>query len=460
MGRRTGWTTALREVLARSAVGRAVAVAAVFCAASAGLPGTAAQAAGEADAPAYAFDESARAVTAADGTADAVRLEPGVTYRSALAGREKAYYRLELDDASNAYVSVTAVPRPGAALASGDGVKVAVQNADGNSCSYDTVTVGASTDPHPITAWGAREILAGKGLCQEAGTYFLVVERTETGTGAGQPWELELAPVSEPPVAGGGATSVPGVWDSATPAPLVAEPVDRPGGGGFSGATAVGQGVWRDRIVPGQTLYYKVPVDWGQQLYATVDLGSAGTGSGFVVPALDLTVYNPVRAEIAGTSIGYGGTQKSTSLPPLPPVRHVNRYAPTDPAQSLRFAGFHYLAVYLSAHVAERFGEGPYDVKLRVRIGGTAQAGPEYEGRSVPSGVFETGARSVRDASAGGTADGGGGGGAGGGGAMAAVAVGGIGTGSALLLVLGVWRVTARRRTAAQIRANAQNPTA
>ncbi|MFJ4690917.1 hypothetical protein [Streptomyces sp. NPDC088766] len=458
MGRRTGWTTALREVVARSALGRVVAVVAVCCVASAGLPGTVAQAAGAAEAPTYEFDRSARAVTAAEDTADAVRLEPGTTYRSALAGREKAYYRLELDDASNTYVSVTAVPRAGAALASGDGVKVSVQNADGSSCSYDTVTVGASRDPHPVTAWGAREILAGKGLCQEAGTYFLVVERTETSTGAGQPWELELAPVSEPPTAAGGATSVPEVWDSATPAPLVAEPVDRPGGGGFSGATAVGQGVWRDEIVPGQTLYYKVPVDWGQQLYATVDLGSAGTDSGFVVPALDLTVYNPVRAEIAGTSIGYGGTQKSTSLPPLPPVRHVNRYAPTDPAQSLRFAGFHYLAVYLSARVAERFGEGPYGVKLRVRIGGTAQAGPEYEGRPVPSGVFETGARSGQGVSAGGTADGGGG--AGGDGAMAAVAVGGIGTGSALLLVLGVWTVTARRRASAQIRANAQNPTA
>ncbi|MFJ9716036.1 hypothetical protein ACIRPQ_08870 [Streptomyces sp. NPDC101213] len=457
MGRRTGWTSALRETVVRSAVGRGVAVAVAFCVASAGLPGTVARAAGAADVPAYAFDRDARGVTAADGTADAVRLEPGTTYRSALGGSGKAYYRLELDDASNAYVSVTAVPRAGAALASGDGVKVSVRNADGSSCSFDTVTVGASRDPHPVTAWGAREILAGKGLCQEAGTYFLVVERTETGTGAGQPWELELAPVSEPPSAGGaGATGVPEVWDSATPAPLVADPVDRPGGGGFSGATAVGQGVWRDEIVPGQTLYYKVPVGWGQQLYAAVDLGSAGTGSGFVVPALDLTAYNPVRAEVAGASIGYGGTRKSASLPPLPPVRHANRYAPTDPARSLRFAGFHYLAVYLSGHVAERFGEGPYGVELRVRIGGTAQAGPGYEGRSVPGGLFETGARSGQGASA----DGRGGAGAGAGGAMTAVAVGGVGTGSALLLVLGVWTVTARRRASAQIRASAQNPTA
>ncbi|OQD53330.1 hypothetical protein BM536_027920 [Streptomyces phaeoluteigriseus] len=458
MGRRTGWVTALREAAARTVVGRVAAVAAALCVASAGLPGTVAEAAGAADVPSYAFDRNARGITAANGTTDAVRLEPGTTYRSSLAGREKVYYRLELDDASNAYVSVTAVPRAGTALASGDGVRVSVQNADSGSCSYDTVTVGASGEAHPITAWGAREILAGKGLCQEAGTYFLVVERTETGTEDGQPWELELAPVSEPPSARAGATSVPEAWNSATPAPLVEEPVDRPGGGGFSDATAVRQGVWRDEIVPGQTLFYKVPVDWGQQLYAAVDLDSAGTNAGFVVPALDLTAYNPVRAEIAGTSIGYGGTQKSASLPLLPPVRHVNRYAPTDPTQSLRFAGFHYLAVYLSAHVAERFGDGPYGVKLRVRIGGTAQAGPAYEGRPVPSGVFDTGTRGGPSASVGGTA--GGGDGAADDGAMTAVAVGGLGTGSALLLVLGVWTVTARRRASAQIRASAQNPTA
>ncbi|MBK3638948.1 hypothetical protein JHN52_40215, partial [Streptomyces sp. MBT97] len=44
--------------------------------------------------------------------------------------------------------------------------------------------------------------------------------------------------------------------------------------------------------------------------------------------------------------------------------------------------------------------------------------------------------------------------------AMKAVAVGGIGTGSLLLTVLGVWTLAARRRAAAQMRVNAQNPTA
>ncbi|MFE9623870.1 hypothetical protein [Streptomyces sp. NPDC006527] len=425
----------------RAAV-RVVAVAAVVCVSSATLPGAVAVAA----VPSYGFADDARSVPAATGTGDAVRLEPGTTYRSSYTAEGEAYYRLELDAVSTAYVSVTAVPRPDAALESGDGIRVSVENADGIGCSHESVTVGASRTPRPITTWGAREIQPGKRLCQEAGTYYVVVERTDTGTGADsrQRWELELVPVSEPPLEKAGATSVPEAWNSATPAPPVAEPVRRRGGSGFAGATALGQGVWRDDISPGQTLFYKVPVGWGQQLYATADLDSADKDTGFVVPALDMTLHNPVRAEVVETSIGYGGRQTSTSLAPLPPVRHANRYAPTVPARTLRFAGSYYLVLHLSARVADGFGDGPYGLKLRIRVDGAAQPGPGYAGRSVPRGVFGADARDRQDAGSGTGAVGGGG--AGDGTAMKALAAGGIGTGSALLLVLAVWTVTARRR--------------
>ncbi|GKQ38704.1 hypothetical protein [Streptomyces sp. A012304] len=474
MGRRVGWATV---------------VGVVFCLVTAVLRAPVALAAGSADAPSYAFADDARGARAASGTNGAVRLEPGETYRSSLDGSGKAYYRLELDAEASVYVSVTAVPRRDALLAAGDGISVSVQSAAGANCSFDSVTVGASGSARPITAWGAREILVGKGLCQEAGTYYAVVERAATAGDDGTPWDLELAPVSEPFVRqDGGATRQPEVWNSATPAPVAGEPVRRPGGAGFARAAAVRQGVWRDEITPGQTLFYKVPVDWGQQVYATADIGaaeggadgtsgtdgSAGVGgaggvSAFVVPALDLTLYNPVRAEVATTSIGYGGTQKSTSLAPLPPVAYTNRYAPTDPEKSLRFAGAHFLVVHLSAEVAERFGDGPYGLVLRVRVTGTARPGPGYAGASQPRGLFDVGAPDAIGSGGEGAAAGGGtaGDGASDGGddlAMKAVAVGGIGTGSALLLVLGVWTVTARRRAAsargAQIRANAQNPTA
>ncbi|MGW7165517.1 hypothetical protein ACWGH3_09485 [Streptomyces sp. NPDC054884] len=482
---------------------RTAVVGAVLCAAPAALPGPAATAARAAttapgapgapkapDAPSYAFADDVRPAPAATGTTGAVRLDPGATYRSSLESQEKAYYRLELDGTSNAYVAVTAVPPADAALSVGDGVSISVQNADGASCSRDSATVGASKSPQPITAWGAREVLPGRSLCQKAGTYYVVVARTGvhtgggngdgsrdgsgggrgTGSGAGGeatapaagPWELELAPVTEPALREAAATRAPEAWDSATPTPPVAEPTAVRGGAGFTGATAVRQGVWRDEIVPGRTLFYKVPVDWGRQVSAAVDLGSADKDSGYVVDALDVTLYNPVRAEVKDTAVGYGGTQKSAALPPLPPVGYANRYASATSTKALRFAGEYYLVVHLAAQVGDRFGDGPYGLTLRVRVGGRTQDGPGYAARSAPRGIFDVGAPDPEPEAAGRahTVDASRSGTAGGGPAMKAVAVGGIGAGSLLLSVLGVWTLTARRRAAAQIRANAQNPTA
>ncbi|MFE7934067.1 hypothetical protein ACFU6S_36185 [Streptomyces sp. NPDC057456] len=459
---------------------RSAVVGVVLCVASAVLPGQVAVAAPSV--PSYAFADDVRSAPAATGTTGAARLEPGATYRSSLQDEEKAYYRLELDGTSNVYVSVTAIPRAGATLSAGDGISVFVQDADSTTCSSDSVTVGTARSPQPLTAWGARELLPGKGLCQKAGTYYVVVEHTGSGSGSGSDsgsgsgsgeeetdlsaadrlWDLELAPVSESPPAKAAATSVPEAWDSATPTPPGDEPVAVRGGAGFTEAAAVEQGVRSDEIVPGQTLFYKVPVDWGRQLSATVDLGSADKTSGYVVDALDLTLYNPVRATVKETGTGYGGSQKSVSLPPVPPVRYVNRYAPTDPTKSLRFAGSYYLVVHLAAQVAESFGEGPYGLTLRVRLGGSTQAGPGYARQSTPRGFFDVGVPDPEpSAGAGaGSADASGDGPSGGDPVMKAVAVGGIGTGSALLMVLGVWTLTARRRAAAQMRVNAQNPTA
>jgi hypothetical protein len=227
--------------------------------------------------------------------------------------------------------------------------------------------------------------------------------------------------------------------------------VDRPGGAGFATAALVGPGAWRDRIVPGQTLFYRVPVGWGQQPDATVEIGSTGGRSAdYVGAALSLTLHNPVRAEVESAQTGYGGTQKSAALAPVPPVAHANRYAVSAPVNGMRFAGSYYLVVHLAAQVGEKFGDGPYGVVLRVGVRGAARSGPGYAGESVPRGIFGADAPGA----SGGT------GGHGGDLGMRVLAAGGIGAGSALLLGLAVWTLTARRRDAAQIRANAQNPTA
>ncbi|MFJ7900301.1 hypothetical protein ACIQ6V_07295 [Streptomyces sp. NPDC096198] len=410
----------------------------------------------------YAFAREARAVDGATGTTDAVRLDPGHLYRSALPVGARRYYRLDLDATADAYVSVTAVPRAGARVTSSDGFKVSLQDADGTTCSSGTAHFGPTQSPHPIAAWASRETGPGTYGCKGAGAYYVVVERRDPTAVLPTGWDLELDYVSEPAVRRAGSTAPSGGWSAGSPAPVLGEAAPRVGGAGFATASALGQGVWRDAIRPGQTLFYKVPVDWGQQLSATAEMSSSGSGDGYVGTALALSLYNPVRAHVEDAGAGYGGAQSSAALEPLPPVDYANRRAVGSRAGGMRFAGWYYLAVHLGAPVADRFGGGPFGLTLRVRIGGTPVSGPVYAGRSAPREVFEVTAADRREASAGaaaGTARGGGfdgsaplvragagGGTAGDTRALAMLAAGGIGTGSALLLWLGVWTAAARRR--------------
>ena len=478
MGRRTAmWRAAMwGPAMWRTAVWRRAmwGTGALLCAAVA-LPGNPAVAAPSASLPLsasasaptpppYAFAEDATTVQGATGTADAVRLEPGRTYKSAIKKNAELYYVLDLDDTSDAYVSATAVPRPGATVAFSDGVKVSLQDANGRTCpGAGLAHVGATQSPHPIAASTAREIVpGGSGLCQAAGTYYLIVERTGSpgSSGDGADWDLELRPATEPRLKKAGATSAPEVWDSASPEALSGNGVERRGGTGFTTATPLPQGIWTTGISPGQTLFYRVPVDWGQQLYATADLSSSSSGKGFVGTALVMSLYNPVRGLVDDTGSGYNGRQQSAALQPLPPVDYANRHAVNDRVSGMRFAGSYYLVVHLAGQVAERFGDGPFGLTLRVRVAGTAKSGPAYAGRTQPRDLFDatavdpgrvaggSGGDGLTGGIAGAVGDGGTGAGSGGDTTMKLVAAAGIGTGTFLVLTLGVWTALARRRHA------------
>ncbi|MEU3954490.1 hypothetical protein AB0F45_19585 [Streptomyces achromogenes] len=415
--------------------------------------GARAEGAGTRAGGAYAFTPGARTVVGAPDTASAVELDARHTYRSSLPRAGRLYYRLRLTAAETAYVPVTAVPPSDAVVSATDGIRVSLRNANGTSCSYASARFGAGISPRPVTAMGQRE--TGKALCQGGGTYYLLVERLDSGrpdatAGAGR-WDLEIAPVTEPGLVRAGSTTPPPDGDSASPEPPSGRPRERSGGSGFATARTVGQGVWHTALTPGETRFYKVPLDWGRRLHASAELGGA-QGHGYVGGALTLSLYNPVRGAVDDTSAGYTGTAKPTALAPLPPVEYANRYAVPAGVTSVRFAGDYYLVVHLSTRLAEPFGPGPYEVTLRVRVDGRAHAGPGYDGGPVPEDVFTISEADRAAALSGGLGDavtgaaGGQGAGDGGGdGVMRLVAVGGIGSGTALLLVLGGWTVAARR---------------
>lgn len=492
MGRRTVWWRAA------AAVGAFVCVTTV----SAGP-------AAAADAPTpYSYADDVTTIEGSTSTTGAVRLVPGRTYRSAIAPGEKLYYRLDLDALSNAYASATAVPEVGTPVTSADGLRVSVEDADAHRCSYQTARFGPVRSAHPVTAWASRVIGADEYMCQGAGTYYVVVERVESGAPAGssgaagastsgsspgsssgsgaggsaEEWGLEIGSAVETAVKKGGSTTAPETWNSASPEALRGDPRIRRGGSGFATATPVAEGIWQDKdgIRAGETLYYKVPVDWGEQIHATVELGSATGGDGYVGNALVMSLHNPARGLVRDKLVSYNGDQRTADLGSLPPVAYDNRFSLDDEASGMRFAGWYYLAVHLGAPVAEHFGEQPIGLTLRIRVSGQAEAGPGYLAAAAPRGVFEVTAEdqeAAENGATGSTWDGDGerdtggtgethpsGGGEGSGSstltgderlAMTAVAAGGIGTGSLLVLMLVAWTVVARRRGA---RAEAAGP--
>ncbi|MET8687538.1 hypothetical protein ABZV77_25320 [Streptomyces sp. NPDC004732] len=451
----------------------------------------------------YAFAEGAETVEGATSNVEGHRLTPGRTYKSSLPRVGQRFYRLELKAEDSAYVSVTAIPKADTAVSYADGIEVSVQDSDGNNCSpleAEEARFGSSQSPRPITATAARRAGPNEKSCTGAGTYYVLVERTRssaTGRSAAaqEDWDLELHVASEPALRAEGETTPPRAWDSATPVPPSGERRPREGGTSFNDARALEKGVWGAGIEPGETLFYRVPVDWGQQLSVAAELGSSsgGVGSGgsvggsgvgvgaggagggtartprtardtgYVSSALVMSVHNPVRAQVEDSDTAYDGKQKSTAMDPLPPVAYENRFGLTDEVAAMRFAGWYYVSVHLSPDVAEKFGEAPLELTLRVDVDGSPRPGPAYAGSPRPADDFGVSDRDAEAAQRGDTAEAGSGaGGQGDGradgrddGLMAVVAAGGIGTGVVLLAILGVWTLIARRRAGAALAAAA-----
>ncbi|MFG2618741.1 hypothetical protein ACGFXC_14130 [Streptomyces sp. NPDC048507] len=444
-----GWTH--RERAAGGLAGRAlrsVLATGLVTALAAGWPPPAAHAAQgpAAPPPQYRSAEGARRVEGRPSTADAPLLEAGVVYEDTAAPGERVY-RLGLDDASTVYVSAVLRPPAGSKVGYGDGLEVEVMTSGGRACPYNPGRAGLGTDPVPLAAAGQRR-LEEDAACQSAGTYYAKVTRTAAKDSDRAPWPVELLVMREPAPAGGTApVSPPPASPSPSPVLPGADPVARSGGTGFNDARALGSGVWRDDLRPGQTRFYRVPVDWGQRLAAGAEIAKARMTRpyGSASDGLTVSLYTPYRALVESKDASYDGQQAAVTLPGTVPVAYANRFSDEAAVRPVRVAGWYYLAVTLGGKVGE-FTEdaSPVPLTLRVDVAGGPAQGPAYreglaaagfgvgaaeraaarEGITVPEAVAREDGRSV----------------------MRAVAGAGFGTGALLLLVLGGWFLLSRRQ--------------
>ncbi|MFG3404142.1 hypothetical protein [Streptomyces sp. NPDC048142] len=416
----------------------AAAVLAAMCAAAV-LPGQA-HAAGPGP---YAFDPDAKNVQGATANVEASELDEGVAYRSTIRPGEKLYYRVTLDDVSAAYVSAVAVPGDSGPAAYGDGITLSLRETDDTRCDYRRANFGPGKYTRPIAAYVSRTVGEGRTTCQESGQYDVLVERESKETSDTGAWDLELRFLQEPQLKSGSAipTDGPDNWPSASAKPLTGEQRKRSGGAGYSEATSLENGRWQDTVAPGQTRFYRVPVDWGQQIHATAGLSnSTSAEKDFVGSALTLSLDNPAQGHVSDATLSYSGGPASASLRPLPPVAYRNRFDSSAQVSAMRFAGWYYLSVSLSPKLKESYGSEPIPFELSVQVKNTAEESP-YEGDAGVFGVTDQDrevarkGKSAREAARSGP--------------MTVVAAAGIGTGSVLVLGLGVWTLLARRRATA-----------
>ncbi|MEU1890966.1 hypothetical protein [Streptomyces pristinaespiralis] len=389
----------------------------------------------------YVFDTGAEPVKGTPVNINGPRLTAGSVYKDSIEPGEKRYYRIDLDARSNAYVSAVAVPRLGTKVTYADELKVSIEDTSGTECSDGEARFGSAAYARPVADYASRRIEKGSSSCQEAGAYYVLLERDSDAGSTPEPWDVELRFASEPALKPAGPTAAPENWPSASPAAPAGGPQKRHGGTSFHDSTSLKQGEWQDSIKPGETLFYRVPVDWGQQLFAGADLANSPSGdtTKSVTNALVLALYNPARGFVDDESgMYYDGKQKSISLDPLAPVAYENRYGSADATSAMRFAGWYYLSVTLSPEIEEAYGSDAVPLTLRVNVKGKAKAAPAYAG---PAGDFrvtdddQAAAESGASAEEAAKSD-----------TMVVVAAAGIGAGTVLVLGLGVWTLLARRR--------------
>nr|WP_309242427.1 MULTISPECIES: VWA domain-containing protein [unclassified Streptomyces] len=349
-----------------------------------------------------------RPVTGGDAAGAAPVLRPG-QYLDSIGPGETRYYAADFDAISTAGFSVTAVPQPGAAVdrfdvlrtrivavggpdgggPDGDGPDADSPNADGPSCERDDERFRQSEGAVPLTSAVAR-VLSEKGnrRCDEAGRYVLTVEReSKKGSDAAR-WPLEMVYATEAPLADGvvPAQAAPefgaGGRDAALP---TGTPREVRGGTGFNDAARIAPGVWKDRVLPSQTLWYKIPAGWGQQVRYDVEFANEPTvGPGARTYSYGSTeLFTPARFPVGA---GGGEHRPNTPYDGRPavagagsvPVAWTNRYESRPTVRPVHAKGDFYLAVTLGARAAEIAENPRIGVVLRVAVLGDELAGPEH----------------------------------------------------------------------------------
>ncbi|MEU5158392.1 hypothetical protein AB0G74_02075 [Streptomyces sp. NPDC020875] len=381
----------------------------------------------------YETAPDARPVTGGTSGDEGPLLRPG-TYTDTVAAGERKTYRVRLDGTSNAYLSAVLAPPPGTRVAESDGIRIGLVSSGGTECSDSTNITFDTPVARPVADYATRRIGPGR-KCQAPGEYLYTVE----SMGDVRDWPVEIRFMLEPGLRAGEKFPEPpddDSYPSSAPGMPSGAPRDVEGGTGFNDAPATGEGAWRDELRPGESRFYRVPVDWGQRLFLDAALSGRGPGDD-----LRMTVFNTARGYVQ--SADAAGRDGAVALGTAP-AAFGNRTANRNEIGAMRFSGWYFVRVTRESagDGGQDAGDGAARLTLKVAVTGKPDGAPPYAADPVAAGFGVTDAdrEAARQGLTGRESDRRA--------VMRVIALTGFGAGTALLLGLAGWTVLLRRRLA------------
>lgn len=312
------------------------------------------------------------------GSAPAIR--PGQYLDSYDTTGDPLHYRIDRTPGSTVSIGMSAV-MPQNDSGNTDSWELRLETADGTLCDDDTVGDGSIASA--VVGSGSVTTARAPASCAED-PLVLQLRRAATGD---ENARVELAIFEEPPITNLSELPPP-VKEAGEPGPVARQkgPGSVVGGVAFSDAPLVEPGSYLDEIALGETVVYRVAVQPGQRLRATLDAprpGSdweLGTDNEGVSPRIIL--LSPSRAEIANEFSVILRSQEARVTAGTPEVRIRNREFP-DPNVSdnvvgaASLGGDYYVAVSLDPSHTNLL-RTVLPIQLNVAVDGEPAGLPEY----------------------------------------------------------------------------------
>ncbi|MBO0810951.1 MAG: VWA domain-containing protein [Microlunatus sp.] len=323
--------------------------------------------------------------TRVSGTADpssAPTLGDGQYLDSFSQSTTRRYYKIDRQPGAAVTVSLADVNAPTSASGSSTDYAMTLRTPDGTIC--DNASAGSTSyQSAMVTTVVVGAPSPGGSAAGPCATGPLVLEVVPAQLLDAQGFRIELVVSSTPPATNAASLPGPGAKPGKAGKVAAGRSAKRVvGGSSFVDAAPIGPGTYTDTIAVGETLFYKVPLTWGQRLKVTADLPQPGTpwspdpADGFY-PGLELS--SPDRATLDRQSksvTGFTGAKASFSTQTAQ-VRYRNRESSDPAVRWVSRDGDYYIAVTLGALQHDVSGR-LMRIRLRVDVIGTKTGVPTY----------------------------------------------------------------------------------